>query len=95
MIKKRETCLYCGEKMESETAKKRFCSDKCRVYWKRENSNLKFKKSTQESFDGRKSQKVFFDEVGQWQEPDKIKINKEKMPLGLSLSEQIEWRLNH
>ena len=32
MIKKNEKCLYCGEKMESITAKKRFCSDKCRVY---------------------------------------------------------------
>ena len=32
MIKKKENCEYCGEKMESKTAKKRFCSDKCRVY---------------------------------------------------------------
>jgi hypothetical protein len=36
MIKKNENCLYCGEKMESETAKKKFCSDKCRVYFGRE-----------------------------------------------------------
>ena len=32
MIKKKENCEYCGEKMESKTAKKRFCSEKCRVY---------------------------------------------------------------
>lgn len=25
--------------MESKTTKKRFCSDKCRVYWNRENPN--------------------------------------------------------
>lgn len=36
MIKKTENCLYCGEKMESKTAKKKFCSDLHRVYWNRE-----------------------------------------------------------
>lgn len=36
MIKKIENCQYCGEKMESKTAKKRFCSTKCRVYFNRE-----------------------------------------------------------
>ena len=36
MIKKKENCEYCGEKMESKTAKKRFCSAKCRVYFSRE-----------------------------------------------------------
>ncbi len=36
MIKKIENCIYCGEKMESKTAKKKFCSAKCRVYYKRE-----------------------------------------------------------
>jgi hypothetical protein len=35
MIKKIENCLYCGEKMESITAKKKFCSPKCRVYFSR------------------------------------------------------------
>lgn len=36
MIKKRDNCLYCGDKMESKTAKKKFCSSKCRIYYKRE-----------------------------------------------------------
>lgn len=36
MIKKTENCLYCGEKMESVTAKKKFCSNLHRVYWNRE-----------------------------------------------------------
>lgn len=43
MIKKRENCLYCGEKMESVTAKKKFCSDLHRVYWNRENPKGKTK----------------------------------------------------
>lgn len=41
MIKKKENCEYCGEKMESITAKKRFCSEKCRVYASRLKSVLK------------------------------------------------------
>jgi protein-arginine kinase activator protein McsA len=41
MIKKKENCEYCGEKMESITAKKRFCSEKCRVYSSRMKSVLK------------------------------------------------------
>ena len=31
------SCLYCEQEMESITLKKRFCSDKCRVYYNREN----------------------------------------------------------
>lgn len=46
MIKKRETCLYCEEKMESITAKKKFCSDKCKVYWHRENAPKREKEKT-------------------------------------------------
>lgn len=30
-------CLYCEQEMEIVTLKKRFCSDKCRVYYNREN----------------------------------------------------------
>jgi hypothetical protein len=36
MIQKKENCQYCGVKMESITAKKKFCSDKCRVYFSRQ-----------------------------------------------------------
>lgn len=36
MIKKIENCTYCGEKMDSVRASKKFCSHKCRVYWHRE-----------------------------------------------------------
>jgi len=38
IIKKAEHCIYCGKKMESITAKKRFCSDTCRVYFNRQKS---------------------------------------------------------
>ena len=36
MKKKRETCKYCGKKIEPKTTRGEFCSDKCRVYWNRE-----------------------------------------------------------
>ena len=35
-FKKNTTCLYCGENMEAKYRNKRFCSNKCRVYFKRE-----------------------------------------------------------
>lgn len=41
MIKKTENCIYCGEKMESVTAKKRYCSAKCKLYFNREKNIIK------------------------------------------------------
>ena len=41
MIKKTENCIYCGEKMESITAKKRYCSSKCKLYYNREKNKVK------------------------------------------------------
>jgi len=35
------SCLYCEQEMEVVTSKKRFCSDKCRVYYNRENRHYK------------------------------------------------------
>ena len=40
MIQKIENCKYCNQKMESKTAKKRFCSDKCRIYFNRESKSV-------------------------------------------------------
>ena len=34
---KREICMYCEQKMEAKYRNKKFCSNKCRVYWNREN----------------------------------------------------------
>ncbi len=39
---KKETCEYCGEKMDAKHRNKRFCSDKCRVYSHREFGRLGF-----------------------------------------------------
>ena len=37
MIKKIENCIYCGEKMaDVKSAKRKFCNDVCRIYYKRE-----------------------------------------------------------
>ena len=41
MINRTPYCIYCGERMESKTAKKKYCSDKCRVYFNREHPNGK------------------------------------------------------
>lgn len=36
-FEKRDRCLYCETPMESKYRNKRFCSDRCRTYWNREN----------------------------------------------------------
>jgi len=53
MIKKTENCLYCGEKMESITAKKKFCCPLHRVYWNREQ---KVEKMITESFENNREE---------------------------------------
>lgn len=40
MITKTENCLYCGQPLHAATAKKRYCNDKCRIYFKREQQRL-------------------------------------------------------
>ncbi len=49
MIQKVENCIYCNKKMESKTAKKRFCSDKCRVYYNRESGEANKQKNTNDT----------------------------------------------
>lgn len=41
MKQKSEKCLYCDQKLEPKTTRQRFCSDKCRVYWNRDNAKIK------------------------------------------------------
>lgn len=92
MIKKTENCLYCGEKMESITAKKKFCCDLHRVYWNREKSVVELAKGkvtevsaerTEISFTKEQHQKakeVVRNEIEQmiWEEEQKILNKKSK-----------------
>ncbi len=48
-FEKRVVCEYCEEKMESTNRNKRFCSDKCRVYWNRENLKNKIEPPPRET----------------------------------------------
>lgn len=84
MIKKKENCEYCGEKMESITAKKRFCSQKCRVYFNREYKCSKTK-TLLEIIDTTGEPNILANlpikEVG----------DKKQMPKGLSIEERIKW----
>ena len=41
IIRKRETCLYCGEKMISRSANRKFCSVNHRIYYFREKNKKK------------------------------------------------------
>ena len=38
---KKEACEYCGNQMDAKYRNKRFCSDKCRTYFNRENPKVK------------------------------------------------------
>ena len=84
MIKKKENCEYCGEKMESVTAKKRFCSQKCRVYFNRESKCSKTKPLLE-----------IIDTTGEpnilANLPIKEVSDKKQMPKGLSIEERIKW----
>ena len=42
---KKERCEYCEEKMVALNRNKRFCSDKCRVYFNRENAKAVLNKN--------------------------------------------------
>ena len=90
IIKKIESCLYCGTVMESITAKKRFCTATCRVYLNRrkktnENRLAKIVSDTPE-FEKTK-EKVFPDivvmgeaKVMDWQEKQETKKDIPPMP---------------
>jgi predicted nucleic acid-binding Zn ribbon protein len=84
MIKKKENCEYCGEKMESRTAKKSFCSEKCRVYFNRESKRSKTKTLLE-----------IIDTTGEPNILSNLPIkeidNKKQMPKGLSIQERIDW----
>lgn len=47
-FEKRKICEYCESEMEAINRNKKFCSDKCRVYWNREHPKvISFKTVTQ------------------------------------------------
>jgi predicted nucleic acid-binding Zn ribbon protein len=84
MIKKTENCIYCGEKMESITAKKKYCSAKCRLYFNRE-SKLPKTKTLLEIIDTNGEPNILSNL------PIKKIDNKKQMPKGLSIEERIKW----
>jgi len=43
MDEKKESCQRCGAKITPKTKRAKFCSDKCRVYWNRENPKVSLK----------------------------------------------------
>jgi len=49
MKKKKESCKYCGEKLDAKTTRAEFCSPKCKVYWHRENPKVVLKNFNKQS----------------------------------------------
>ncbi|MEO6707187.1 MAG: hypothetical protein ABIN04_15215 [Ginsengibacter sp.] len=95
MIKKNEFCRYCGKDLKAKTAKKVFCDDKCRIYYSRElkRGTLDMPKVGDTSINGIVTErKQHNHSLTVTIEPSK---SKKEMPHGLSLSQQIEWRINN
>ena len=46
MKQRLENCKYCNDKLVNGTTRREFCSEKCRVYWNRENVVAVTKKRT-------------------------------------------------
>ncbi len=84
MIKKIENCLYCGEKMESITAKKKYCSNKCRLYYNRERNVLEVPKQV----DNIKPEQVVIKKVEVLESPK----NRPNPPINLKGLDLAIWK---
>jgi hypothetical protein len=98
MIKKKENCEYCGEKMESKTAKKRFCSDKCRVYFNRQPKSggsiiVEFKKLDKIAANLGVSKPNADNDTKFYKEPVELTLNQQpKPPVGLKGIDLVIWK---
>jgi hypothetical protein len=105
MIPRKEFCEYCNEKMENKNAKKRFCSDKCRVYASRlkkilQNADVEADKKNYElpPLPQKKPiQKVFNDKpinpIAFWRKPAIKPVNdKPEPPVGLKGIDLVIWK---
>lgn len=55
---KKEKCEYCEDEMQSKNRNKRFCSDRCRVYFNRETKKDTLDKNKDDGFVGKNIEDV-------------------------------------
>ena len=55
MKEKKQKCKYCGGDLNARTTRREFCSNKCKVYWHREN---KFEKEIEKILDNPKFKEI-------------------------------------
>jgi hypothetical protein len=84
MKQKKDKCEYCGSPLDAKTTRKRFCSDKCRIYAAREK-----KEPAQQSIAPGPLDPM--PEKPKW----KIRDPKPKMPEGLTYLQQLAWKQQH
>jgi predicted nucleic acid-binding Zn ribbon protein len=92
MIKKIENCIYCGEKMESITAKKKYCSAKCRLYFNRERKKAII--VAEPVIKSIKVEKTISNTKNTITTVETAK-NAKEMPNGLSIMDQIQWKIDN
>lgn len=106
MIEKILNCIYCHKPMESLTAKKKFCSEKCRVYYHRElargtlgipiveiTKKVKnyYAETIENNFPEPNSKSVKKSISDKLDEPEK-KLTIADMPNGLSFFQKRQWK---
>jgi predicted nucleic acid-binding Zn ribbon protein len=92
MIKKIENCIYCGEKMESITAKKKYCSAKCWLYFNRERKKAII--VAEPVIKSIKVEKTISNTKNKIATVETAK-NAKEMPKGLSIMDQIQWKIDN
>lgn len=85
-----KTCKFCGVKFEAKRVTAEFCSDNHRVQWNKKKLPTKIEKEETVSLSNFKEdmKKIGFTDK---QLED---IAKNSMPKGLSLTEQIQWKID-
>jgi predicted nucleic acid-binding Zn ribbon protein len=104
----KKNCLVCQTEFIPKNPKGKFCSTKCRMKNMRSKetevivtepplkSKVKFITTTPESYDGPKAVPLILqDEMGKWPSPIRVDSPIKVMPKGLTLAEQLEWRLEN
>ncbi len=87
-FEKRKNCLYCEKEMDAVYRNKKFCSDKCRVYFGRENkvvisNDVSVKDATKPT-----------NEIKPPKQPKtnySINTAKKEMPQGLDKFQKLRW----
>lgn len=88
MLKKIVNCVFCGNELIDHNAKRRFCSDRCRVYYGRELKKGNIEKRVDEETTPIKVHNEL-KELNQLR--SQVKVKEKQLPTNLSKIEKLQW----